>query len=134
MNALRGPPWTIPCGDGRSDSEKPPIAVERAVLVDIEGPFAEAAVAAQAHFESTVQRGEVPEDIEEVEQADLVALVAAVRGESRSKARRLIEGGGGYVNGRKVPSFSERITGDDARDGIITLRAGKKKYHLVRIV
>ena len=53
---------------------------------------------------------------------------------SRGEARRLIEGGGAYVNGAKVAAFNERITPGQARDGMITLRAGKKKYHLVKVV
>ncbi len=50
---------------------------------------------------------------------------------SRSEARRLIEKGGGYVNGRKLASFDEKITETFAKDGIILLRAGKKKYHKI---
>ena len=78
---------------------------------------------------SDLPAGELDEGVEAFDLFHRVGLA-----KSRGEARRLIEGGGGYVNGRKVPSFSDRITGDDARDGIITLRAGKKKYHLVRIV
>jgi tyrosyl-tRNA synthetase len=53
---------------------------------------------------------------------------------SRGEARRLIEGGGAYVGGRQVGAFNERITTADAVDGCILLRAGKKKYLLVRLV
>jgi len=50
---------------------------------------------------------------------------------SRAEARRLIEQGGGYVNGRRLPAFDEQITDDDLQEGAIVLRAGKKRYHRV---
>jgi len=53
---------------------------------------------------------------------------------SRGEARRLIEGGGAYVGGRQVASFNERVGAADAADGRILLRAGKKKYLLVRLI
>jgi len=62
----------------------------------------EAADRGRAHFEQTVQRGEVATDIPDIVEADLLDLVVEVRGESRSKARRLIEGGGVQVDGEKT--------------------------------
>jgi tyrosyl-tRNA synthetase len=53
---------------------------------------------------------------------------------SKSDARRLIKGGGAYVNGEAVTGIDETVTAARAVDGTITLRAGKKKYHLLRIV
>lgn len=50
---------------------------------------------------------------------------------SRGEARRLISQGGGYVNGRRLQGIDELITGEDAREGAIILRAGKKRYHRV---
>ena len=47
---------------------------------------------------------------------------------SRGEARRLIEQGGGYVNGRRIERFDEPVTRSDVEDGYILLRAGKKKY------
>ncbi len=47
---------------------------------------------------------------------------------SRGEARRLIQQGGGYVNGRRLEQFDEKISNGDLDNGIITLRAGKKKY------
>lgn len=60
-----------------------------------------AADAAKAHFEASVQRREVPSDLPMVAPAPLVALVAEARGESRSKARKLIQGGGVRIDGEK---------------------------------
>jgi tyrosyl-tRNA synthetase len=53
---------------------------------------------------------------------------------SRGEARRLILGGGAYVNGRKVEAVDGSITPDDAVGGVITLRAGKKRYHIIRVI
>jgi len=47
---------------------------------------------------------------------------------SRGEARRLIQQGGAYVNGRRIEQFDEKIAVDNIEDGFILLRAGKKKY------
>jgi tyrosyl-tRNA synthetase len=69
---------------------------------------------------------------EGVEAFDLFHRVGLAR--SRGEARRLIQGGGAYVNGEAVSGIGDRITSAAAREGVITLRAGKKKFHLVRLV
>ncbi len=53
---------------------------------------------------------------------------------SRGEARRLITQGGAYVNGRQVTVFDEKIGNDDAEDGVIRLRKGKKQHVLIRVV
>ena len=68
---------------------------------------------------------------EGLEAHDLFHRVGLVK--SRGEARRLIEGGGAYVNGEKVSAFNNRVLPRQAREGVITLRAGKKKYHLLRV-
>lgn len=50
---------------------------------------------------------------------------------SRGEARRLIQQGGAYVNGRRVETVDEVVTPVDLEDGALFLRAGKKKYHRV---
>ncbi len=47
---------------------------------------------------------------------------------SRGEARRLIQQGGAYVNGRRIEEFDEKITAGDIEEGFVLLRAGKKKY------
>jgi tyrosyl-tRNA synthetase len=47
---------------------------------------------------------------------------------SRGEARRLVQQGGAYVNGRRLEAFDENIGTADIEDGHILLRAGKKKY------
>lgn len=50
---------------------------------------------------------------------------------SRSEARRLIQQGGAYVHEEPVGSVDALITTEHLSDGLILLRAGKKRYHRV---
>jgi tyrosyl-tRNA synthetase len=51
----------------------------------------------------------------------------------RNAARRLIQQGGAYVNGRAVTDAEERVGAEAVEDGAIMLRSGKKRYHRVLI-
>ena len=53
--------------------------------------------------------------------------------ESSGAARRLVQQGGGYVNGRRLERFDELITHNDINDMQILLRAGKKHFFKIRI-
>ena len=54
---------------------------------------------------------------------------------SRAEAKRAIEGGGIYVNNRRVEEPTHRVTMRDAIEGqFLVLRKGKKSYHLLRVV
>jgi len=53
---------------------------------------------------------------------------------SGSHARRLIEQGGAYVNGQRIESFDDLLTERDIVDREILLRAGKKRYHKIKII
>jgi tyrosyl-tRNA synthetase len=52
---------------------------------------------------------------------------------SKGAARRLIQQGGGYVNGERVLAVDEGINMAHLRGGQILLRAGKKNYHKIQI-
>ncbi|MGD8254209.1 MAG: tyrosine--tRNA ligase [Syntrophobacterales bacterium] len=52
---------------------------------------------------------------------------------SRGEARRLINQGGGYINGERIQEFDERATLEHLERGEILLRAGKKKYHRIQV-
>jgi tyrosyl-tRNA synthetase len=52
---------------------------------------------------------------------------------SGGEARRLIQQGGGYVNGRRIQAVDAMITDKDLNRGEILLRAGKKRYHRIRV-
>jgi tyrosyl-tRNA synthetase len=48
---------------------------------------------------------------------------------SRGEARRLIQQGGARINGEVVQSFEQLVTSGDAdAEGVILLRAGKKRF------
>lgn len=47
---------------------------------------------------------------------------------SKSESRRMIEGGGVYVNEEKVTDFRYTLSADDFGDGYCLLRKGKKNY------
>ena len=52
---------------------------------------------------------------------------------SKGEARRLIQQGGGYINGLRIQKFDDRATLDHLKEGEILLRAGKKKYHRIKV-
>jgi tyrosyl-tRNA synthetase len=52
---------------------------------------------------------------------------------SGGAARRLIDQGGAYINGKRIEGFDTLVTVDDIHDMEILLRAGKKKYHKIKI-
>lgn len=53
-------------------------------------------------------------------------------GATKSDVRRLVEGGGCFVNDNKITDVKAVITKDDAKDGEMILRAGKKR--IMRVV
>lgn len=53
-------------------------------------------------------------------------------GSTKSDIRRLVEGGGCFVNDNKITDVKAVITKDDAKDGEMILRAGKKR--MMRVV
>lgn len=50
---------------------------------------------------------------------------------SSGEARRLLNQGGGYLNGDRIDTFDTAVTLDDLEDGQMLLRAGKKRYHRI---
>ena len=62
-----------------------------------------------------------------------ILLTEAGLCKTRGEARRLISQGGAYINGEKVPSFDTIVGVDYVKDSAILLRAGKKKYCIVKI-
>jgi len=54
---------------------------------------------------------------------------------SGSEARRLIEQGGAYINGKRVDKFDLLVTLEDFNEKTsVLLRTGKKKFHRIKIV
>jgi tyrosyl-tRNA synthetase len=82
----------------------------------------ESAEKAKAHFESTVQKKELPLEIGELEAGSVLELVVTVRSCSRSQARRLIQSGGVKLDGKKVKDpFQETSVGS-------ILQVGKRDF------
>jgi tyrosyl-tRNA synthetase len=52
---------------------------------------------------------------------------------SGGEARRLIQQGGAYINDKKIELFDYLISEADFCDGEIVLRAGKKRYHKLKM-
>ncbi len=64
---------------------------------------------------------------------DALAKCGMTRG--RSASRRLIDGGGAYLNNKRVTDSEYMITGESlASDHIAVLRTGKRNYHLLKFV
>jgi tyrosyl-tRNA synthetase len=53
---------------------------------------------------------------------------------SRAEARRLIQEGGGYINGNRIQHFDETILENVVMNGVLVLRAGKKRYHRIIVI
>jgi tyrosyl-tRNA synthetase len=51
--------------------------------------------------------------------------------DSSGAARRLLTGGGGYVNGERITAFDQLITDQKAENSALVLRAGKKRFHKI---
>jgi tyrosyl-tRNA synthetase len=61
-------------------------------------------------------------------------LVESGLAQSRADAKRSVEGGGIYVNNRRIEALDHRVRIEDAVEGrFLVLRKGKKSYHLVRV-
>ncbi len=67
-----------------------------------------------------------------VELVDLLARTGLAQ--SKGAARRLLEGGGVYVNNLRVDDPARRLTTADlGTETMLVLRSGKKSYHIVRV-
>jgi len=70
----------------------------------------------------------------QVESMDIVSLIGSTLASSKGEARRLIQGGGIYLDSERVseptmPVLSTKLV----EKGYIVLRSGKKNYHLVKL-
>lgn len=53
---------------------------------------------------------------------------------SRGAAKRLVQQGGAYLNGKRMNDADEQLDRAGVRDGVLVLRSGKKQYHRIEIV
>lgn len=93
------------------------------------GSGASAAGEAEAIPETTMPAAALQSGVAAVDLFAATGLCA-----SKGEARRLIQQGGGRVNDEKVPSIDTVIDESWLVEGVLLLRAGKKRYHRVRPV
>lgn len=133
---------TIPLDDVRGiakaiEEGKNPIIYKKKLAFEIVKQLNDekSAKEAQEHFEKTVQKQELPQNIpvheyhgdREANVIDLLVKTQLVP--SRSEARRLVEQGAVEIDNQRVTSYESRVT---IRDGII-IRAGKRKYVRIKM-
>jgi tyrosyl-tRNA synthetase len=126
---------------GDPDPELGPRDSKRALARALVGRFhsAEAAVAAEAAFDSLHVRHEIPDDIPDVafslngsETVHLPALLAQAFGVSTSEARRSLGQGGVKLDGEALAADRLDVA-PDAIDGCV-LQLGKRRFARIRIV
>jgi tyrosyl-tRNA synthetase len=64
----------------------------------------------------------------------MVSLLGTTVAKSKGEARRLVQGGGIYVDGERLAAETTPVR--DTRiieRGFVIIRSGKKNYHLVRL-
>lgn len=69
-------------------------------------------------------------DLEEFEQGVQAYILFKRAGlcKTRGEARRLISQGGGYLNDQRIQVFDQVINSNDFKNGLLLIRAGKKRY------
>jgi tyrosyl-tRNA synthetase len=116
-----------------------PSHVKRELARDLVTQYhsAEAAAAAEAHFDRIHVKHDVPEEIEEVSLAGdsgglwiVKALTASGVCKSSSDARRMIQDGAVSVDGRKLADVEHRLA---KRDEAYTLKVGKRRFIRIRV-
>ncbi|MDJ0784348.1 MAG: tyrosine--tRNA ligase [Desulfosarcinaceae bacterium] len=83
----------------------------------------------QAVPQSTLRTAELSEGIPAFKLFHQVGLA-----DSSGAARRLLKGGGGYINGERIAAFDQLVTVEGAENNAFVLRAGKKRFHKVLLV
>lgn len=109
---------------------------ERAANVLFGGDPADISAAEWDEISEDIPRSERPAAELAGEGAAIVALLAdsGLAG-SRGEARRLIRGGGVYLNNRRVAEENARATMADSLHGqYLLLRVGRRKLHLLRLL
>jgi tyrosyl-tRNA synthetase len=121
--------------DEKINEAKRRLATEITRLVHGPDAAQEAADASRAAFEaggpgdlSGVPSREMPRAEIEKGIGIVDLFVAAGLCATKSDARRLVTQGGAYVGRRNITDIETRISMDATEDGVILLRAGKKRY------
>ena len=117
---------------GATELEK----AERAANVLFGGELSEISTAEWADISEDVPLSDRPAGDLNGDGADIVTLLAdSGLAQSRGEARRLIRGGGVYLNNQRVAEEGARVTHSDCLHGqYLLLRVGRRKLHLVRLL
>jgi tyrosyl-tRNA synthetase len=71
---------------------------------------------------------------EEAQKLDMLSLLATTVAKSKGEARRLVQGGGIYVDGDRLVGETTPVRDTKLlKRGFVVIRSGKKNYHLVRV-
>ncbi len=88
--------------------------------------------------DATIANGDVPHSY--IDEEELKAGIPSFKlfhkvglANSGGASRRLIEQGGAYLNGRRIESIDYLVTDNDLENKEILLRAGKKRFHKIRL-
>lgn len=110
------------------------LAYEQTKLIHGQEEADKAVAAAKAAFGGAGDKSAMPTvEIELGDGMGIISLFAAAKlgGSSNSEIRQIVQGGGAYVNDVQIKDPRAVITKDDAKDGELILRAGKKNYKRV---
>jgi tyrosyl-tRNA synthetase len=114
------------------------LALEVTRLVHGEAAAVEAEKAARALFGGGEDAGSIPTVlfarpllIPGLSVVDLLVLSGIMSG--KGAVKRLIQGGGLYINEMRVDSPDRTVTPEDMRDGVIVIRRGKKQFTHIKI-
>ena len=70
----------------------------------------------------------------QVGELDVLTLLSTTVAKSKGEARRLVQGGGIYLDSERVSNEALKISETTILEkGFVVLRSGKKNYHLVRV-
>jgi tyrosyl-tRNA synthetase len=70
----------------------------------------------------------------QVAELDVLTLLSTTLAKSKGEARRLVQGGGIYLDNERVSDEKLRLSDTKiSANGFIVLRSGKKNYHIVRL-
>jgi tyrosyl-tRNA synthetase len=118
--------------EGKQMELKKQLAFETVKMVTDEKKAAKA----EQHFEKTVQKGEMPDEIKEIEYTDKPIALEFVKFlvekgliSSNANAKRLIKQGGIEVDGKKVESNEQKLS---LNNGSI-VKIGKRKFVKVKL-
>lgn len=95
----------------------------------------EAATEAQAAFEKQFSRGELPDEIEEVQidgtiEYSIATLLRDCFGVSASEARRMVQQNAVTIDGERVPDANAKFTPHDGQ----VIKMGKRRYARLKLV